>query len=406
MTTQVDVLAIDDDKFIQKLISKTLQSEMMSVRVADDGESGIKEALNKQPDIILLDVEMPGINGYEVCDRLRNTDSTKDIPIVFLSSHSSLRERMQGYEVGADDYLVKPFETEHLIARIRVLVNYHEERNELRKQYELASKSATIALSGSNELSIAMQFLEKSIIYHSINDLAQGLFECTDEFSLECCAMIFETEEPTWYTSESSAISPLEKDLIQMCDKNARFLDFGNRTIINYPNVSLLVKNMPLDDMERYQRLRDLLPVVLSAVSSKINTIGTEKALTKQSDNLVESFKMIRNSLFSLGVTIVDNRTESTAMMNKLVQDLNYDFLGMGLEEDQEEFLLNRIDTAIDKAIEEMDAGEEIRDSLTYILTNLNNVIHKQEELYQAFKDSLATEVEEQSSDLDEIELF
>lgn len=91
MIDNIDILAIDDDKFIQKVIIKTLSSSSMSVRTADNGELGIEAAINKPPDIILLDVEMPGINGYEVCDRLRNSNETKEVPIVFLSSHSSLR---------------------------------------------------------------------------------------------------------------------------------------------------------------------------------------------------------------------------------------------------------------------------------------------------------------------------
>ncbi len=409
MTAQIDILAIDDDKLIQKIITKSLQTDMMNVRTANDGESGIEQALIKSPDIILLDVEMPGINGFETCEKLRNIEPIKDIPIVFLSSRSSLREKMQGYEVGADDYLVKPFEKEFLIARINILVKYYAERKELRKQFELAHKNAITAMTGSGELAVAMRFLEKSLAYHSINDLAQGLFECTEQFSLECCVMISESENetPMWYSSEISTISPLEKELIETCDKEARFLDFGNRTIVNYPCVSLLVKNMPLDDMDRYGRIKDLLPIVLSAVNSKTNTIRTEEALTQQSENLISSFKKIHNSLFYLGSTLVNNRTESTAIMNKLVQDLNMDFLGMGLEEDQEEFLLTRIDSAMNKAQDEMDAGKEIRQALSSVRSNLNNVTNKQEELYIAFKNSIAIQVAEQSSDLDDsVELF
>ncbi len=69
--------------------------------------------------------------------------------------------------------------------------------------------------------------------------------------------MVIANNQELWYSSES-AVSPLEKELIEMCDKEARFLDFGSRTIVNYPRVSLLVKNMPLDDMKRYGRVKDL----------------------------------------------------------------------------------------------------------------------------------------------------
>ncbi|HGX92555.1 MAG TPA: response regulator [Candidatus Tenderia sp.] len=404
---KIDILAIDDDKFIQKVIIKSLQSETISVRTANDGESGIAEATQRVPDIILLDVEMPGINGYEVCDRLRSIDATKEIPIVFLSSHSSLIERMQGYEVGGDDYLVKPFEKENLLARVNILVKYHNERQELRDQYELAHKSAMTAMTSSSELGMVIKFMEKSLTCTSVNELADGLFEVTDQFALDCCAMILENDQAYWYSSESTAISPLEKELIEMCDREARFVDFGSRTIVNYPRVSFLVKNMPLEDMERYGRIKDLLPILLSVVNTKINSLSTQAALTSQSNNLMDSFKLIRNNLFYLGTSIVKNRQKSEMTMSKLVEELNYDFLRMGLEEDQEEYLLTRIDTAIDEAKVEMDAGKEIRDSLTFILMNLNAVMAKQEELLENYSASLAAEAAEQGGDLDDnVELF
>lgn len=406
MPNKIDVLAIDDDKFVQKMISKTLESGGLSVRTADDGESGIKEAIRKLPSIILLDVEMPGINGYEVCDRLKNTEATKEVPIVFLSSHSSLRERLQGYEVGADDYLIKPFEAEHLLARINVLIKYQKERQELRSEFELAQKTAMIAMTGTSELGQAMQFLEKIFMYHSVDNLTQGLIECTDRFSLDCCVMIFANEQYYWHSSEG-AISPLEKELIEMSDRDVRFLDFGCRTIINYPTVSLLIKNMPLDDMDRYGRIKDLLPILLSAVNTKINAFGTQEALTQQSLNLLNSFKMIRQNLYHLGSTIVKNRKDSTETMSSLVQNLNYDLLRMGLEEDQEEYLLSRIDSAIEEAMEQMDAGKEIREALTFILTNIKTVMGKQEELLDAFTASLTDESTDQSDEMDDsVELF
>ncbi len=407
MAIDIDILAIDDDKFIQKVIIKSLQSDSLTVRTASDGESGIEEALRRVPDIILLDVEMPGINGYEVCDRLRNLEPTKDVPIVFLSARSSLRERMQGYEVGGDDYLVKPFEKENLLARVNILVKYNNERQVLQAQYELANKNALTAMTGSSELGLAIRFMEKSLNYSSLSELAQGLFESVNQFNIDCCIMITNDDEELWYSSEKTAISPLEKELIEMCDKESRFIDFGNRTIVNYPHVSLLVKNMPLDDMERYGRIKDLLPILLSVVNSKISNIATQEALIKQSEHLLRSFKMIRGSLFQLGTTLVRNKKVSAETMNKLVQDLNYDFLRMGLEEDQEEYLLTRIDSSIEAASIEMDAGKEIRASLTFILMSLNSVIGKQEALFNAFSDNLAAESAEHSGDLDDnVELF
>jgi len=87
------VLAIDDDKLIHQIIEKTL-TENNQVSHAYNGEEGIQIARDTHPDIILLDVEMPGINGFEVCCKLKQQTETKDIPIMFLSSRSSLEERI------------------------------------------------------------------------------------------------------------------------------------------------------------------------------------------------------------------------------------------------------------------------------------------------------------------------
>jgi len=109
------ILIIDDDKFVQKLISRLL-SQQYNSECASDGDEGLEKAERLHPDIILLDVEMPGKNGYEVCDLLKNNNDTNDIPVIFLSGKTSIREKMLGYEAGAVDFLSKPCEKEELLA--------------------------------------------------------------------------------------------------------------------------------------------------------------------------------------------------------------------------------------------------------------------------------------------------
>jgi len=128
MQSQIKILAIDDDKISQKFIGRALSDDCFEMNYGDAGAQGFDKAIELNPDIIILDVEMPGMNGYQVCEKLREHPVTKDTPVVFLSSHSTLRDRMQGYEVGADDFLVKPFESDDLVAKMRVLAKYLEEQ--------------------------------------------------------------------------------------------------------------------------------------------------------------------------------------------------------------------------------------------------------------------------------------
>ena len=405
MQSTIKILAIDDDSISQKFIGRALSDDSFELSYGDDGEQGFDKAIELNPDIIILDVEMPGMNGYQVCEKLREHPVTKDTPVVFLSSHSSLRDRMQGYEVGADDFLVKPFESADLVAKMRILWKYLEEQKLLREQYEMAQKTAHIAMTGSSELGIAMQFVEKSYSFHQFSDLADGLFHVTHQYQLNCALMIIEDGQQTWY-SPDEAVKPLEKEMVEMLDRSQRFIDFGSRTIINYPNLSLLVKNMPLDDMERYGRIKDLLPMLLAAVDSKIKSINTEQALKQQSEELLSSFGLIKGQLYYLTKSLMNNQNESSELLNAMVTELNADLLGMGLDDDQEAYILQRIDHAIEQANEELDASAMMYVVFSRILHQLKDMTGKQQHLVDTFTLANEASIAAEALDDDNVEFF
>lgn len=120
MTKKVNkVLVIDDDKFMFKIISDCLQKEGYDVYGASDVSHGIEHIYDSVPDLILLDVVLPNISGYEICRMLRNDTRTSHIPIIMLTSRDQVKDKVAGLEAGADDYITKPFDTEELIARVK-----------------------------------------------------------------------------------------------------------------------------------------------------------------------------------------------------------------------------------------------------------------------------------------------
>ena len=113
------ILVIEDDSDIQELLSFNLNKEGYSVLRADTGEDGLKSARSKLPDLILLDLMLPGVDGLEVCRTLRADDKTRHIPVIMLTAKGEEVDIVTGLEVGAVDYIVKPFSPKVLIARIR-----------------------------------------------------------------------------------------------------------------------------------------------------------------------------------------------------------------------------------------------------------------------------------------------
>lgn len=119
------VLAVDDDPGALEALAEALGTLQFQVWGATDGGSALALAQRHQPDVILLDVMMPGMDGYEVCRRLKDDPETRLVPVVFLTGHGSREARLQGLEAGATDFLSKPCDLVELEIRVRNLVDFH-----------------------------------------------------------------------------------------------------------------------------------------------------------------------------------------------------------------------------------------------------------------------------------------
>jgi two-component system response regulator MprA len=113
------VLVVEDDDEIAQALQRSLRLEGYEVRLAGDGEAALDAASSFNPDLVVLDLGLPKLDGIEVARRLRATD---DVPILMLTARDGLEERVEGLDSGADDYLVKPFERQELLARLRALL--------------------------------------------------------------------------------------------------------------------------------------------------------------------------------------------------------------------------------------------------------------------------------------------
>ncbi|HEC85042.1 MAG: hypothetical protein DRR08_06975 [Candidatus Parabeggiatoa sp. nov. 2] len=112
------ILIVDDIPFEIKLLFIFLSHTCFEVLVAHDGIEGIKTAESAQPDLIMLDVIMREMDGFEVCQKIKNNEKTKDIPIIFMTARTELVDKITGFELGAADYITKPFEHEEVLARV------------------------------------------------------------------------------------------------------------------------------------------------------------------------------------------------------------------------------------------------------------------------------------------------
>src|SRR5258706_2497564 len=136
------VLVVDDVELNVKLLEAKLSSEYFQVIPAYNGPTALELADSELPDIILLDVMMPGMDGFEVCRRLKANPRTTDIPVVMVTALSDIADRLRGLEAGADDFLTKPVNDIALFARVRSLVRLKRMMEELQLREEVCGRFA------------------------------------------------------------------------------------------------------------------------------------------------------------------------------------------------------------------------------------------------------------------------
>ena len=118
MVQKQKILIVDDDENIAELIALYLEKECFATRIAPDGETAIVEVRNWDPDLILLDIMLPGMDGYQVCREVRSFSQT---PVIMLSAKGEVFDKVLGLELGADDYMEKPFDSKELVARVKAV---------------------------------------------------------------------------------------------------------------------------------------------------------------------------------------------------------------------------------------------------------------------------------------------
>ncbi len=410
MEGKSSILVIDQDKTTQQYCDQALD-DSFTVSYANTYSEGEGLAKQLSPDIILLGLDDDEDNVKALCKTLQSDASTAASPIMLLSDRDSIPSQMFSLDLGAYNIILKPLDSQVLIAQLTLVKQRKLHEHILTQEAKLATDTALSAMTGNSELGQAIRFVERSYGVTTFDELAEQLISVMNGLDLKCVIM-FSTNTDALYYANQAEVTPLEKDLITTLHQEpGRFRDFGKRTVTKYTRVSLLVKNMPLDKPDRYGRLKDLFPSLLGAADARIKAIDTEIALLNQTNNTALSFQQIQTTLENLADAYSDNQQQIMAVMRAMLTELDFKIPAMGLDDDQETYLVERIDGAIQEAADLLDQGENLNEAFRHISTLLDHLTNQLTQLVAevtADKRELACEedvVNEEPDDMD-IELF
>jgi CheY-like chemotaxis protein len=270
------ILVVDDQPRNLRSLEQILRYNYQ-VSLASNGQACLDQLAQNPPDLILLDVDMPLMDGLTVC-RMIKADPTKSmIPVIFVSALSRLSERLAGYRVGADDYISKPYDVDELLAKIRIALNNRHDLEAARERAILAQEEVEVSLAACTELNLLADFFDNSLDCDDLRTLGERLLDTFDRIGLRVIVRLVESGH---YFTHAGEVGVLDQEMMESLYENDKTIDFGQRTLFNAEAVSILVRNMPVHDQVRYQRLRDNLKLLVEVVNSRI--INMQRKSNKQ----------------------------------------------------------------------------------------------------------------------------
>ena len=366
------IMVVDDTPDNIKLLELTL-NESYNIVTATSGQECLDNVNESQPDLILLDVRMPNMNGYEVCKSLKANPDTSLIPIIFVSAGDSLQEKISGYEAGGEDYVTKPFQEQEIVAKIKASLANREVSERLRVENQGAKETAFTALNAASELGVIIRFLQDSGVVETFDDLMLKFFEATEFFGLNCCAQIHTARGKLCMNCDSDSLAA---QILEKMIEQGKIIDFGARTIINEDSISLLIKNMPINDEDKYGRIKDNVTVLLNGANSRIKSLMIENELNEQREGgLHRTIKEVHEEIKTVNEKFSQHEKTSSLLMSKLRGDLEQLLLTLGLTEEQEKVLLERVDFTTDEIHALNYTGVEIDEGLANIANLLSQLL-------------------------------
>jgi CheY-like chemotaxis protein len=375
MSANATIMIVDDAED-SRVLQCMLLEDKYTVVEALSGEDCIKQVEQSVPNLILLDINMTGMNGYEVCVHLRKQVKTATLPIIFVSGMFKPEERLQGYEAGANDYVTKPIDGEDLLKRVAdqlvCQLNLSNSQVEAKNSMTLALEAMTY----SGEMGQLMEFVKKSQAVDSMRALADMVCETITDFSISASAYIADTGEGDIFSG--CDVDSVEAELLRKSwSSKKNIVHAGIRTIVKSEQICLLIKNMPVDDENRYGRIKDHLSVLVNICDGPILTLQARQDLAVQRKKVLEKVILVteeRLEEFNVKLSAHDNSIYQ--ILTEMVTQLETMLFGLGLDEDQEKLLMGLAYNASEKLNETRKSTQQLEGDLSIILEGLYEILN------------------------------
>ncbi len=368
------ILIVDDDPIVGGMLGASLSAAGHEVIEAYSGEEALQllnQTAEHLPDVLILDIEMgDGIDGYETCRRLRKMEAVRELPVIFLSGHDDLNDRLRAYDSGGSDFTPKPFDPDEILRKVAISV--HHKRRQEKKALENTSSfnAAMTAITSLGESGVTLNFSRGALGCRSLHALAMLTVESMATFGLNCHVQLRSASGTLTQTPQGAA-SPLEVSVIERMREMDRIFSFGSRMIVNYDSVSLLVQNMPVDNADLCGRIRDHAAMIVEAAELAVDNINLRIEAINRAHELRELANSGRMAIEELRCNYRDLQVGTRLELDAMTHTIEGMYIHLGLTNKQEFTISDTVRDAVERVLTGFERGIELDRQFSRIVESL-----------------------------------
>lgn len=345
-TDKTPICYVDDNTSHLTLFEHAFANDY-NITTFDHTSGIIEDIAAADPKLIVLDVNMPEVDGYEFCETIRKHDNLAKIPVVFLSCMRDVTDRLKGYEAGGDSYVTKPYDLQELRLVIKAHLMRHDMYDKATSSSQQASAIAMDSMRNNSELGELIQFARGVSQVRDEVAFIKNLFETLKAFGLDATVLARLVSGEVVARTDGKPFTLMEKELLELAQNADRITAYGAKYLFSGKNTVLLIKNMPLDDEALLGRLKDHLAILIESAEACVELINADKQrqmlIDSKTANASETVSTEFNSIIQITDQLFKNLSND---FETLCENLERSFIYLDLTEEQEERIMNYIDHA------------------------------------------------------------
>lgn len=329
------VFCVDDD-VMSNLVLESVFSNDYEVELFTSTEGCLRRLGSRQPDILLLNLGLPGKDGFTFCQELKARSDTSAIPVVFISRNESPEIRLAGYEAGGEDFISKPYVIDEVRYRVNQIGERIRQQHILQQQLQGSEELSSLLLSNMDEYAALIKFMRALNEGDDVDAVAEALLGMLRGFRLQGAVQI----RLPWLCftlSEAGRDHPMETATIAHVAKLDRIFQFKRCCAYNFDSLTLLVNTMPVEDADLCGRLRDHLAIAAEMADARIKAMSADQRFRSTQGEIRELLPDIQKTLQEGLERNKLSHAEAAAQVRELIDQLIISFTPLGLSPELEE---------------------------------------------------------------------